>query len=206
LGAAGITAGYALTVAFISANANAEELGPPEIVPAPIRLAALLLLPAVIAAIGALRRSRPLLCAAGVLCLGQSFVAFSGVTIPFVVPALVLLALGMRADGTLVPRRATVGGVLVVLLGFAMWLALFATTEATCWVAETASNGEIIYRHVPVTETQTLGPTEVAAGCDGGAVTLQGIALAAIFWIGAVAIAAFASSTPGAANDSTPRS
>ena len=98
LAAAAIIAGYALVVAAISANATAGELRPPEVVPSPIRLALLFLLPAAIGAIGAMRRSRPMLVAAGVLCLAQSFVAFSGVTIPFLVPAIVLLALGARND------------------------------------------------------------------------------------------------------------
>ena len=141
LGAAAIIAGYALVVAAISANATAGELRPPETVPAPVRLALLFLLPAAVAAIGAMRRSRPILVAAGVLCLAQSFVAFSGVTIPFLVPAFVLLALGVRSDGTAASRRARVGGVVVVLLGFAMWVAPFSLTETTCWVAETEPMG-----------------------------------------------------------------
>jgi hypothetical protein len=206
LAAAAMIAGYAGVVALISANATAGELGPPELVPAPIRLAVLFLLPAVIAAIGAIRRSRPMLMAAGVLCLAQSLVAFSGVTIPFVVPSVLLLALGARDDGTNAPCRARVGGAAVVLLGFATWIALFATTETTCWVAQPGVDGQIVYRQVPVTDTETLGPTEVAAGCDGATVTVQGVALAAAFWIGAVAVATSASSAPPAANEGTPRS
>ena len=132
--------------------------------PAPIRLAVLLLLPAVIAAIGAMRRSRPILIAAGVLCLAQSFVAFSGVTIPFIIPAFLLLALGVRSDGTAASRRATVGGVAVVLLGFSMWVAPFSLTETTCWITETRADGAIVSRQVPETEMQTLGPTEVGCG------------------------------------------
>ena len=191
--AAGIIAGYALVVAAISANAAAGELRPPEIVPTPIRLAALFMLPAAIAVIGAVCRSRPILIAAGVLGLAQSFVAFSGVTIPFVLPALVLLALGARDEGTKASPSAKVGGIAVVLLGLAMWVAPFASTETTCWVAETAADGAIVYRDVPVTDPQTLGPTDVGAGCDGGTVTAQGVALAAVFWVGAVALAALAS-------------
>ena len=46
----------------------------------------------------------------------------------------------------------------------------------------------------------------VAAGCDGGTVTTQGVALAAVFWIGAVAVAAFASSASPAPDEGTLRS
>ena len=206
LAAAAIIAGYALVVATISANATAEELRPPETVPAPVRLALLFLLPAVLAAIGAMRRSRPILVAAGVLCLAQSFVAFSGVTIPFVVPAIVLIALGARNDGEAATRRENAGGVVVVLLGFAMWVTPFTMTETTCWVAETGIDGIVVTRQVPEAETQTLGPIEVGAGCDGGTVTARGVALAAVLWIGAVAVAAFASSRPPAPDEGTLRS
>jgi hypothetical protein len=206
LGAAAIIAGYALVVAAISANATAGELRPPETVPAPVRLAVLFLLPAFVAAIGAIRRSRPILVAAGVLCLAQSWVSFSGVTIPFMVPAFLLIALGARSDDAKASRRAMVGGVVVVVVGFAMWVAPFAMTATTCWVAETGADGTIVSRQVPETETQTLGPTEVGAGCDGGTVTVQGVALAAVLWIGAVAVAAWASAAPRAPDEDGLRS
>jgi hypothetical protein len=206
LGAAAIVAGYAFVVAAISATAAAGELQAQETVPAPIRLALLFLLPAAVAAIGAMRRSRPILVAAGVLCLAQSFVAFSGVTFPFLVPAFLLLSLGARRDGTRASRRAMVGGVAVVILGFAMWVAPYSLTETTCWVVETGADGTLNSRQVPVTETQTLGPSQVGAGCDGGTVTTQGDALAAVFWIGAVAVAAFTSSAPQAPDEGTLRS
>ena len=206
LGAAAIIAGYALVVAAISANAAAGELQARETVPAPVRLAMLFLLPAFVAAIGALQRSRPILIAAGVLCLAQSWVSFSGVTIPFLVPAFLLLALGARSDGTKASGRAKVGGVVVVLLGFAMWVAPFAMTETTCWIAETGADGTIVSRQVPETETQTLGPTQVGAGCDGATVTIQGVTLAAVLWIGAVAVAAFASRAPRAPDEGGLRS
>ena len=85
-------------------------------------LALLLMLPAAIAAIGAWRRSGPLLIAAGVLCLAQSFIAFSGVTLPFLVPAILLLVLGGRASPVPHPRRAAWGPSLVIALGIGSWV------------------------------------------------------------------------------------
>jgi len=206
LGAAAIIAGYALVVAAISAGATSGELGPPDFVPTPIRLAAMFLLPAVIAAIGAVRRSQPLLVAAGVLCLAQSFIAFSGVTIPFVVPAILLLVVGGGPAGQRpTTNRERVGGVAVVLLGLAMWVAPYSLTETTCWVARPGPDGSVVYSPIPVTDTVTLGPTDLGSGCDGGTVTAQGAALAAVFGIGAVAVALFASTAP-ASNVGTPRS
>jgi hypothetical protein len=211
LGAAGIIAGYALFLAAISAglvgDLGSDGFGPPETVPLPILLGALLLLPAAVAVIGSVRRSPPILVAAGVLCLAQSFVSFSGVSIPFVVPAFLLLAIGASAASAEVPRRAMVGGVLVVALGFAAWVAPFAMTETSCWVARVGSDGTPIYAPIPVPAGADFGaggghvelgvqPGEIGTGCDGGTLTLRGAALAGVFGIGAVAMAALASMTP----------
>jgi hypothetical protein len=169
----------------------------------------LLMLPAFIAAIGALRRSRPILIAAGVLCLAQAFVSFAGVSIPFIVPAFLLLALGTSGGSTETPPRALVSSVLIIVLGFAAWVAPFALTEATCWVARAGPDGTLIYSPIPVPDDAAFGsggghvelgldPADVASGCDGGSLTAQGAALAAVFGIGAVAVAALASTTPPA--------
>jgi hypothetical protein len=213
LGAAAIIAGYALFIAALSAglvgDLGSDGLGPPETVPRPILLGALLLLPAAVAFIGAVRRSPPILIAAGVLCLAQSFVSFSGVSIPFIVPAFLLFALGVSAGSAEVPRRALVGGVLVVVLGFATWVAPFATTETSCWVARAGADGTLIYAPIPVPAGADFGaggggaelgiePGEIGSGCDGGTITLRGAALAAVLGIGAVAVAGLASMTPPA--------
>jgi hypothetical protein len=213
LGAAGIIAGYALVLGAISAGVggltDGGEFAPPEVVPRPFVLVALGMLPAVLAAIGALRRSRPVLIAAGLLCLGQAFISFSGVTIPFVVPAFLLLALGLQDSGTETSWRAMVGGVFVVALGIGAWVAPFASTETTCWVARTGADGAVVYVRTPVPEGASFGfsggqvglqmaPGDLAAGCGGGELTVQGAGLAAVFEIGAVALAALASVAPPA--------
>jgi hypothetical protein len=162
-----------------------------------------MMLPAVVAAIGAVRRSHPILIAAGVLCLAQSFVAFSGLSLPFIVPAAVLLTLGARAGSTVGARRSLVGGGLVIAFGFAAWLVPFALTETSCWVARTGADGMVVYAPLPLPAGAVAGtgggvnlvvdPTEIASGCDGGTFTVQGAALATVFWIGAVSIAALTS-------------
>ena len=196
LGAAAIIAGYAIAVGLISANAGAADLGPPEVIPRPVILALLLMLPAAIAAIGAWRRSGPVLISAGVLCLAQAFIAFSGVTLPFVVPGILLLAVGGRTSAVPHPRRAVVGAVLVVALGIGSWFALLGMTETVCWVARTGADGALVYTRIPVTDTLSVGTQEVASGCDGGAITTQGITLAAILAIGAIAVAELSSRPP----------
>jgi hypothetical protein len=207
LAAAGIIAGLAVWVAAISAglvgDLVGDDLGPPEVVPRPILLGGLLMIPAFIAAIGALRRSHPILIAAGVLCLAQSFVSFAGVSLPFLVPAFLLLVLGASRSSTEAPRRALVGGMLVIALGFAAWVAPFAMTETSCWVARAGVDGTLIYAPLPVPDDANSGSssgrleaTDFASGCDGGAMTIRGAALAAVFGIGAVSVAALASMPP----------
>ena len=213
LAAAAIIAGYALVIAAFSAglvgDLGSDGFGPPEIVPRAIFLGALLLLPAAVAVIGAVRRSPPILIAAGVLCLAQSFVSFSGVSIPFVVPAFLLLALGVGAGSAEVPRCAMVVGVLVIVLGFAAWVAPFAMAETSCWVARAGADGTVIYSSIPIPAGADVGegsgevelglePTDIGSGCDGGSLTVQGAVLAAIFGIGAVAVAWLVSTTPPA--------
>lgn len=204
LGAAAIAAGYAGVVGIISFAAGANDPGPPEVVPRPVVLALLLMLPAAIAAIGAWRRSGPLLIAAGVLCLAQAFIAFSGVTLPFVVPAILLLALGGRATAVPHPRRSALGALVVVALGVGSWFAFLGTTEEVCWVARTGSNGELVYSQIPVTDTFTMGIDDVASGCDGGALSTRGVVLASILAIGAIVIAELSSRTAGPSPGSAP--
>lgn len=207
IGAAGIIAGYAVVIGVVAAGArDPEELGPPEAVPRAVLVAALLMLPAALAVIGAIRRSRPILVVAGVLCLVQAFVAFSGVTIPFVVPALLLLALGAQQRDR-VPRRTVIAGVLVVLLGIGAWVAALAITEPSCWVARTAPDGSVVYAPIPIPAGADLGsssgsveldlePGDLGKGCGGGQLTVQGAGVAAALGIGAIAIATLGSMRP----------
>jgi hypothetical protein len=173
------------------------------IVPRSVVIGALLALPAVIGAIAAFGRSRPLFIAAGVLCLFQSLIAFSGVTLGFVLPALILISLGLRRDPTDPAdgsgrNHLRIAGVLVFGLGMAAWIATLALTETVCWTARSGPDGLPIYERVPLTDTMTLGPGVIAGGCDGGSITAEGVAIGAILVIGAIAIAWLASARSGA--------
>jgi len=191
-GSAAIIVGYAVVIGFISANAGSGDPGPPTLA-RPISLAVLLMLPAAIAVIATLRRSRPLFVAAGTLCLAQSFIAYSLVTIPFVVPAVLLLSLAGSVDSPPSSRRGVIGGLAVIGLGIGAWISLLALTETVCWIARAGADGALIYSWIPVSNEGTLGPGDVASGCDGGVTTVEGLALAAILAIGAIAIAEFSS-------------
>lgn len=203
LAAAAIIAGYALFVGAIMAgwivDTGADRFSPPPAAFRPLLLVGLFLLPAFVAVIGAVRRSRPLLIAAGVLALGQSVIAFSGITIPFLVPAILLLALGVDGPGSAGPRRTVIGAVAVVALGIGAWIVPFALSETSCWIARSGPGGNVVYSQVPASDTSTLGPGDLAAGCDGGSFTVQGIGLAAVLGIGSAAMAVLASARPAVA-------
>jgi hypothetical protein len=171
-------------------------LAGPAIIPRPIVLALLLGLPAVLAVIAAIRDSRPIFVAAGVLCLLQSFIAFSGITLGFVLPGCVLIGLGLSRSRTMAAarlrRREALAGFLVVGLGIAAWLVPFATSETVCWTARLGPDGEPVYTLIPDTGIVTLQVDEIASGCDGGAFTLQGLMMAGVLTISAAAMAELA--------------
>ena len=172
------------------------DLSGPSIVPRPIVLGLLLSLPAVLALVAAVRGSRPLFVAAGVLALFQSFIAFSGVTLGFVLPAVLLIVLGANS-GPGAPRqpgsrREQLAGVLVVSLGIAAWLAPFATAATVCWTARPGPDGSVVYTIIPNPDTLTVEIGELGSGCDGGSFTFEGLALSGTLAIGSVAFAALA--------------
>jgi hypothetical protein len=98
--------------------------GLPAPVPWPIVLAALLGTPPLIGALGAVSGRRSLLFAAGILCLVQSILAFSGVTLVFLVPALVFLRAASTPTST---TREPVRPIrLIALVALAIPVALLA--------------------------------------------------------------------------------
>jgi len=193
----------AIAVAVFPSIQGANEPGNldgPAIVPRPIVLAFLLGLPAVLAVIAASRGTRAIFVAAGVLCLLQSFIAFSGITLGFLVPGLILIGLGRsRApieDAAPLRRRDAVAGLLVVALGIAAWLVPFATSETVCWTARAGPEGDLVYTLIPDTGTISLQLDQIAGGCDGGAFTLQGLMVAGVLAVGALAMAWLAGVRP----------
>lgn len=168
----------------------------PAIVPRPIVIALLLGLPAGIALIGALRAARPMFFAAGVLCLLQSVVAFSGVTLGFVIPGIVLVALSLERAAPATPTRSSsrawLAGLLVVGLGIAAWLVPFATSENVCWIARAGTDGKPVHTRIAETNTFSLGPDDLGGGCDGGSFTLPGLLAGGVLAMGALATAGLA--------------
>ena len=166
----------------------------------PVALFVLFSIPAAIAAVGTIGRRRSLLIAAGVVCLVQSYVAFSLVTVGFLVPAILLLVLGAgeRWPGTTPePRTAFAVPVVVIALTVGAWVATLGLTEEVCWTSTTNPDGSLAYERVPVTDVMTVLPGQSASGCDGGTLTVEGMGVGAVLAIGAVAIAAASTWSPG---------
>ena len=200
---AAMIGGLAITIAalpLIQAGGSSGSLGGPAIIPRPVVIATLLGLPAGVAAIAALRESRPMFIAAGVVCLLQSIIGFN-VTLGFVIPGLLLVALGLERLPTTSARptggrRAWVAGVLVVSLAIAAWIVPFATSETVCWIARAGPDGNPVYTRIPESNTLTVGVGDLASGCDGGTFTLEGLMVGGVLAIGALAMAALAASRP----------
>ena len=54
---------------------------------------------------------------------------------------------------------------------------------------EIGPDGNLVYTIIPDTGSVTLGLDDLASGCDGGSFTLQGLMLAGVLAIGALAVA-----------------
>ena len=163
----------------------------------PVALFVLFSVPAAIAAVGTIARRRSLLIAAGVVCLLQSYISFSGVTFGFLVPAVLLLVLGAGERGpstTPEPRTAYAVSAVVVALTIAAWVATLGLTEEVCWTSTANPDGSLTYERVPVSDVMTVLPGRSASGCDSGTLTVEGMGAGAVLAIGAVAIAAASTS------------
>ncbi len=171
----------------------------PAILPRPFVIAFLLGLPAGLAAIAALRDSRATFVAAGVLCTLESVVgAFSGITLVFLVPGILLIGLGLEETREPWPKgsriRAWIGGFLVLGLAIAAWVAPFATSRTVCWIATAGPDDRPVYRLIEDTGSISLELHDIAGGCDGGAFTLEGLMVGGVLAIGALGMAVVVSS------------
>lgn len=192
--AALIVVALAIFVALIPRlQGTTPELTAPAPIPRPLVIAILLAQPAALALIGVMRGSRTPLVVAGIVGILESFVAFSGVTLAFLPPSVVLIGLGLqRSPAGERPRavpRAAIAGIVIVGLVIAAWVVMLATSETVCWVAHTRSDGTVETIRIPVSNDLTVGPTDVASGCDGGVSTIPGLVAAAALVVAAWTVA-----------------
>ena len=103
----------------------------------------------------------------GVMCLLQAFVAFSGVLLPFIVPAAILIAAAGSSRARV--RPVDVGAaVLVGATWIGAWVARLAQVEERCW------------------------PIPGGVSCSSGVPTSSGTAIALSLVIVGLAVAALA--------------
>jgi hypothetical protein len=110
--------------------------------------AGVLALPGLVALIG-LRRRPMVVIAAGALLLPLSFLSFALVTLPLLLPALLLMVAGARFDRSLgsgSAGREILAGACVVGFGIAALVGLYATQDPTEWstAREQGSTSDII--------------------------------------------------------------
>ena len=149
-------------------------------------------------------RQRPGWRAVALLVLAAIGVVASSLVLGiFVIPMIVLLVVALqlgRGATHSAPGAHTMGGLLaalgIVVLVIGAGVALFTMTEERCWAATNTPAG-IEYRDVPgdASGTISLGPDEIAGGCDSGVMTPGGLAVASLLSLGAVGFAVVAART-----------
>lgn len=166
-------------------------------------------MPGVIAFIGIGARRPWLLVAAGLASAIGSILAVSGVTLIFVVPAVLMLAGAIRlaaagsgrppapARRTLVAAIAqpvAAAGVVAMLVaggGSALLL-----TEAGCWITRDTGAGQRIEVLPYSTGEMTLSGDAVSGGCTDGLISARGVGLGGVLELAALGLAALAARRP----------
>ena len=183
---------FAALIGGVSALAGSPQ---PDFVARPLVLLALYALPGLVGLLAIDRRRPGLLVAAGMAAAVGSLIAFSGVTLIFLVPAALMLA----GAAAVRPAAATwvgglVGGaraVLVVslLLG-AGWSALLITDER-CWTWKEAPGGVVMEPAPLSTGEMSITVTDVGSGygCSNGVISARGVGLGLVLGLVALVVA-----------------
>ena len=140
-------------------------------------------MPAVVGFIGARERRSSLLAAAGLTSFVGAFIAFSGVTLIFLFPALLFLAGAVAVEfrgrdrhsiGASLVRLMAAIAVTVLIVG-AGASALLVTDEG-CWNAYETPTGIRIERLPYTTGEKTIPSGARSSGCSTGLMSLRGVA------------------------------
>jgi len=170
----------------------------PGFVPRGVVLFVIFAIPGLVGWLGVERRRPGLLVAAGVTSFVGAFIAFSGVTLIFLIPALLLLAGAVRVQLTDPPTgrvailpalgRAVSAFAIVVMLVGAGASALLLTDNA-CWVVYEAGTAPRI-EAVPYTTGEMAVPSNATSmSCSTGVISVRGVGLGGLLWAGALVLA-----------------
>jgi len=154
--------------------------------------------PGLVGWLGAARRRPALLIAASLMSFVGAFVAFSGVSLIFLIPALLLLVGAVRVQLTVPPMgrvallpalgRVAAACAIVVLLVGAGASALLLTDDA-CWVEYQAGIAPRIQALPYSTGEMTVPGNATSMSCSTGVISLRGVGLAVVLWAAALVIA-----------------
>ena len=154
-------------------------------------------MPGVVGWMGAQRRRPALLVAAGLTSFVGAFVAFSGVTLIFLVPAL-LLVIGAVRVVTDVPNRPdpiaptlgrAVAGVAITVLLLGAGITVLLLTDNACWVEYEVGHRPRI-EVLPYTTGEMVAPANATStSCSTGLISARGVTLGVLLWAGALLLA-----------------
>jgi len=155
-------------------------------------------LPGVIGLMGVAARRPALLLAAFLSSFVGAFIAFSGVTLIFLVPAAMFLVAAAALAVTALPdgSRAWLGAfgrlglsALVVVLVLAAGASALLVTDSACWTEYATANGPRLEVGPYVTGETEMGGGAMRAGCSTGVLSIRGVGLGALLGVGALALA-----------------
>ena len=181
----------AAVLAAVSALAGGQQ---PDFLPRPLVLFGLFALPGIVGLIAIRRERAGLLIAAAAASSAGAFIAFSGVTLIFLVPAA-LMAIGAMglANGRVGGWREVLFGLLRSLLVLALllgagWSALLITDRA-CWIVRETPGGIVVEPTAFATGEIRIPTNATAGGCAEGLLSARGVSLALLLGGAAIAIA-----------------
>ena len=171
----------------------------PDIVPRGLVIWGLFSLPGLVGLV-ALREQRPtLLLAAGAASGLGSIIAFSGVTLIFLIPTTMFVAAGPRLEARkFVAGKAKISAAGLTQMGIAIavlvlivgaGISALLTTESACWTAYRTPTGVRIEPAPYSTGEMTVPEGAESSGCTTGLLSGRGIGLGALLGLGALALA-----------------
>lgn len=181
----------------------AQSVTTPDVVPRGLVIWALFSLPGLVGIVAVRERRPALLLAAGAASGLGSIIAFSLVTLIFLVPAMMLVTAGLRLEARRFvagERAISVGGLVQIGIAVAVFVlivgagisALF-TTESGCWTTYRTPTGVRTEPAPYSTGEMTVPEGAESSGCTTGLLSAQGVGLGALLGVGALALAAIGS-------------
>ncbi len=169
---------------------QSQDPSPPEDMPRAIAIPALYATMGLLAVVGALQRRPAIVVAAGLLCVVGAILSIA--TIEFVVPGIILIALGAGIEGRPGRRRreAVIAAVAVVLV-IGAGVALLSMTEGRCWEAA-GSPADPVYTVIPCGGESVIpsGGSTFASGFDSADLTVRGGLSETVLLLSALGLAA----------------